>query len=786
MAASPAKRRHKVRRRADMSLLGGIRPPIAVLSALLLSLAGITALGFGRAGEESVPKAVMTSQQHFAEDGAVAMRASIDESAADLARTAGLFNAGDPAQPDAVVDKIGSVYQKWVGTAVVEISSGRMLAARGENVPVAAIDTAKLSEEGGLRPRMVRLANGETRLLSLQVLSWEGQPQQLLIASSSLRFPGISLGKFRSIAVVDSTGHILSSDGIPESEQVLTEDQRTGVDRSKKQLKAFAKVAAKRAEEHPLKANDPGEGGYTGVSGSLRGDSFQGDRAIAGYAALTGPEPGKGTVATSLGLTVVAMVDVAEDPTRVTDPLFGLIAAGALLLIGALAVGVLLGTVQRPLLRLFLESRRLTRGDLTRPVRVPRHGEGARIGEALERLRRQLLGERPDTDEGGSGDGSAARPVRRGRIGARALLAVSGILLLVWSAPMLLLLNRADATAVVPEQVTNDQRERTDTLSDRVRRSLNEGHADLVSVAGLLGERTSPEDMTKVLDRTRTDHTRYRSLYVRAADGRILAQSGESPRLPDTKEGDGKDGRPFADPIAVLNDSGTEPVIASYAELPGREGSTVVGEFRIDFINSLLKRPGLGQIRVVDAERRVLGGNSGYLAFEDLPSARLTELAAGTSQKTGVSARAGAVVYRDGDGVQVAGAAPFVGGGAAKSLNWSVVSWQPAAGLAIPEYSLQNRTVLAGLLGITAAAACLGWLHIIVVRPLREVARQAESLADGDRRTVLYPRHHDEVGAIARSLELLRQQVLEQRKRDGAGAATAPAAGPVRAPAGRN
>lgn len=521
-----------------------------------------------------------------------------------------------------------------------------------------------------------------------------------------------------------------------------------------------------------------------GVSGSMRGDTFQGDRAIAGYAALTGPEPGKGTVATSLGLTVVAMVDVAEDPTRVTDPLFGLLAAGALLLIGALAVGVLLGTVQRPLLRLFLESRRLTRGDLTRPVRVPRHGEAARIGQALERLRRQLLGERSDPDEAGagtSGGGTAPRTGRRGRIGARALLAVCGILLLVWSAPMLLLVNRADATAVVPEQITNDQRERTDTLSDRVRRSLNEGHADLVSVAGLLGERTSPEDMTKVLDRTRTDHTRYRSLYVRAADGEILARSGESPRLPEDEQGEqgaGKDGRPFTDAITVLNDSGTEPVIASYAELPGRDGSTVVGEFRIDFINSLLKRPGLGEIRVVDAERRVLGGNSGYLAFEDLPSARLTELAAGTSQKTGISARAGAVVYRDGGGVQVAGAAPFVGGGAAKSLNWMVVSWQPAAGLAIPEYSLQNRTILAGLLGVTAAAACLGWLHIVVVRPLRDVAKQAESLAGGDRRTVLYPRHHDEVGAIARSLELLRQQVLEQRKRDGAGA-TAPTAAPA-------
>ena len=73
-------------------------------------------------------------------------------------------------------------------------------------------------------------------------------------------------------------------------------------------------------------------------------------------------------------------------------------------------------------------------------------------------------------------------------------------------------------------------------------------------------------------------------------------------------------------------------------------------------------------------------------------------------------------------------------------------------------------------------AACLGWLHIVVVRPLRDLADQAEKLADGDRRTVLFPHHHDEVGAVTRSLELLRQQLQNQRRRDT----------PPTAPAGRN
>lgn len=738
-----------------MSLIGGIRPPIAVLSVLLLALAGITALTLGRVGQEAVPKAVKQSQQHFAEDGAIALRASIDESVTDLNRTAGLFSAADPVPADAVLDKLGSVYQKWMGTAVVEIRSGKLLAARGENLPLTAIDRGKLADKDGLAPRMVRLENGETRLLTLALLTWKGQPQQLLVASSSLRFPGISLGNFRSIAVVGQDGHVLSTDGIPEPEQVLTDLQRKEVKHSNKQLKSFAEATAKKARQHPLKAKEPGSGGYAGVSGHLVGDRYLGERFVAGYAGLSAPEPGESTVATRLGLSVVAMVPVAEDPHKLNSTAFGLIAAGALLLIGGLTVLVLLRTVQRPLIRLFLESRRLTRGDLGRPVSVPRYGEAARIGAALERLRRQLLGE------------SAAAPDKparkRGRFGARTLLAVCGVLLLAWSAPLLLLLNRAGDSVVVPQQMVNDQRERTDTLSDRVRRALNEGHADLTSVASLMGDRTEASDMKKVLEGTLNQHTRYRSLYVLDKNGSVLAEAGEDPRSPSGET-------PSDQPIRVIDEGSKEPVIIGTAEVPGRAGAAVVGEFRIDFLNSLLKRPGLGQVRVVDDKRRVIGGNTGYREFEGLPGGRLKALAEGTGQKVGLSPRPSGVLYRDGGDIQIAAAAPFVGGGAAKSLGWTVVSWQPASGLAIPEYSYQNRTVLAGMLGITAAAACLGWMHIVVVRPLRQLADQAEALADGDRRTVLYPRHHDEVGAVTRSLELIRQQLPtgSGRKRDGA------------------
>mgnify|MGYP001366198442 CR=1 FL=1 len=754
-----------------MSLLGGIRPPIAVLSALLLALAGLTALKLGKADPEPVPKAVLVSQQHFAEDGAIALRASLDESVTDLTRSAALLNAGKPVSADAVLDKVGSVYQKWRGTAVIEISSGRLLAARGENLPLTAIDRTRLSDEDGLAPRMIRLENGETRLLTLAVLSWEGQPQQLLVASSSLRFPGISLGRFRSIAVVDYTGKILSSD-IADPEQ-MTDPEGRAAKRADKQLREFAAQAAEKADQHPLKAKEPGSGGFPGISGHLKGGKSGSDRAVAGYAKLTAPQPGERTAITDLGLTVVAMTHVSEQPTGPVKPLFGLAAAGALLVIGAIAVAVLLGLVQRPLIRLFLESRRLTRGDLQRPVNVPRYGEAARIAAALERLRRQLLGEPAET-----GPGTEGRPRGLRRIGTRSLVACCAVLLLAWSAPLVFFLNRAGDTVIVPQQLVDDQRERTNTLTDRVRRALNEGYADLVSVASLMGDRTSSDEMASVLERTLAEHLRYQSLYLLDAKGEVLARAGEKPSHPAGKG-------PGGQPIDVLGEGGKEPVVTAYAEVPGREGTAVVGEFRIDFLNSLLKRQGLGQVRLVDAEARVLAGNSGFRAFEELPD-RLSSLVKGTGIKVGLSARASGILYRDGDDVEIAAAAPFAGGGAAKSLGWTVVSWQPAAGLAIPEYRFQNRTVLAGLLGLTATAACLGWLYIVVARPLRELAGQAESLASGDRRTVLYPRHHDEVGAIARSLELIRQQLSEARRRKAPPADTSRGPAAASTPAGRS
>src|SRR5690606_25036702 len=121
-------------------------------------------------------------------------------------------------------------------------------------------------------------------------------------------------------------------------------------------------------------------------------------------------------------------------------------------------------------------------------------------------------------------------------------------------------------------------------------------------------------------------------------------------------------------------------------------------------------------------------------------------------------------------------AAPFSGGGVASDLGWTVVSWQNADSFEIAAYEREDRSVLAGLLGLAAIVICLGWVHLVVARPLRALAASAEKLAGGDLKTVHFPRYQDEVGAVVRSLELIRQQ-LQARRNNQAGRPAEPRLG---------
>lgn len=706
-----------------MPLLGGIRPPIALLLVLLLAVAAITALAVGGLRVDDTPQAVRESHQYAAEDTAASLRAGLHESATDLRRAAARYDAA-PAEPTAVLSALGQAYHKWRGTVVVRPDTGRLLAARGETVPLAGLDLSRVTDTAPA-PVLVPSAAG-TRLLTFALVATKADGRALLVASDNLRLPGIATRKEQTIQVLDAAGAVLDS---------------TGAELGAEADRAVVTGARERAARER-----PAPGGT--AAGSLSGSpDAKGVRRVAGYAAV-GTAGGRDPAA-PLGLTVVSTSTVDGKPGSLRHPALGLAAAGALLALALLLAWYLSRSLQRPLLRLFLESRRLTAANGSTCRSAARNGEAGRIACALEELRLQLLDPaRPP---------APAAPKRRP--GTALPLALCAVLVLGWSGP-LLFLGGNDPTVRVPTQVVAGQRDRTDTAADRIRQALNEGYADLRSLAPeLAGASVGKADA--LLRATLAEHDRYRALYVLGANGEVLARAGDTPH----RTGPQALG---ASGVLLLNSSGREPRIAARAALTAAPadaeaegaaeppGPVLIGEFKTDFLSGLLVRPGLGRVWLVDERQRVLAANEGYSSFGELPEGRARALLAQAKKS------AAAEVLRGGGDPALFAAAPLGGNGSVAKLGWSVVTAHPVAWLHLDENRADRRTVLAGMLGLAAAALCLGWLFIAVGLPLRRLAASAEALAAGDRRTVLYPVHHDEVGAVARSLELIRQELVRQ------------------------
>ncbi|MFJ3310538.1 cache and HAMP domain-containing protein [Streptomyces sp. NPDC086549] len=737
---SPIPKRRGTRRRADMALFGGVRPPLAALLVLLALVAGITVFAVGSDAERGVPEAVLSSQQHIAEDGALALRAAVDESVSDLRGAAADFGDSKAVPADKLLTLLDRAYRKWRGTAVVDMSTGRLVAARGEDVPLGKVDLRGLPANPP--PRLVQDDSGVTRLLVFATLSRVGG-QELLVASQSLKVPSITVGKDHTLHVVDRDGVTLTSAG-PGS----------GTDRAKALAGAAVRAAAGKGPSDTAAA-----GGFDGPSGSLVGSEEGSNRIAVGYAGVSGGLAAQASPSSSLGLTVVTAVRTDRDSAGTGDLRLALLAAGALLTLAAGVTAVLRVLLQRPLLRLHLEARRLGQGDFANPVRVPRFGEPARIGAALEALRLQLNGDRgqlQDTVKNGRRryPGLPGPRAGRRRLGLRTILVVCLFALLTWSASMLMTLGRTwpHTAAVVPRLLSDDQRQRTESAADRVRRAINEGYADLAHLATVI-DNARPQEMRKVLDSSMEQHGRYRALYVVDGAGKILVRVGEDPRTTTKVR--------VTPGVVQTNTSGKEPVIAAVAAQSAQgarsraERHYVVGELKVEYLVGLVTRPGLGSVWLVDSAQRVIASNKGFVAFGQVPDARLR-----APLETARNTQGSSELLLGWRNPAVAAVAPFKENlGVASALDWRVASIRPMFWIGLPEYEAQRRIMLVGLLGLTAGVLCFGWLHIVVVRPLREVTQRAEALAGGDRRTVVYPRYHDEVGSVARSLELIRQRL---------------------------
>jgi HAMP domain-containing protein len=739
-----------------MPLLGGVRPPVAALVMLLLTVAGLAAYALTGIHAQQVPQAVADEEQQIAADSAATVRVSITAEASTIRHATAAYTVTKATQPATALHAVLASRPSVVGAGLFDASTGRLLAASGETVPMAGLDTAALSAAANTTTASPRLGTGlgGPRILyfgrfSLPPASQDANADQsadqlaqqnhywLLIATEAVPTPPVH-GTGRSAWLLDRDGTPLATAGATGGDQSL---------------------------QRPAAGAAASSGWHTDASGSLLGKISGTKRTVGGWGAVGQPVAGASAKddTSALGLTVLTSQLAPMTGTSADYAPTAVLAGGVLAAIALLSGLLLIFLVQRPLLRLHLSAARLARGaaepfprlseDLGRPVPVPLFGEPRRVGKTLEALRLQLRG---DAEPG-------PVPVGRGP-GVRALVTVCVVLIAVWSTPLIFILNQVDTGAVIPAAVVDDQQARTQDAADRIRQSLDQSYTDLADVAAVLSGKTAAQQR-QTLTRTRADHPQFRSLYVLDSSGAIALQVGKKPLRTLVHVPDGKG-------ITGVNTSGKIPDIAAYAHIPAPKvktataspGVAVFGEVDVNALNTLLSRPHLGSVWLTDSQDRVLGASVGYQAFQALPSAALTQLANRTQGAPGTPGSPTSAIVSLSSGMHVAGAAPLALAGPAAGLGWRVVTSEQAAALNLTPFTAERVTMLAGLLGLTAGAACLGWLHIVVVRPLRALARLAERLAGGDRRTVLYPVNHDETGSVTRSLELIRQTLAERAR----------------------
>ncbi|SDL18576.1 HAMP domain-containing protein [Streptomyces indicus] len=700
MAQTPERRR-VLGRRADVPLLGGARPPLVLLSALLLGVCVFTAVTVGRADDTPVSQAVLDAQQFIAEDGAGTVGSALRQQVRDLPHATRMFGALPPRE---MVAAISGSYQKWRGLALRDPATGRTLAATGEAIPATGPLPATPSAA------LARLPDGQTRLVTHATFQPPGKRPLLLLASGALRMPPDAAG--RTTLVTDPAGQVLAAAGERASDPALR-----------------ASAGARRT---PVVTDGP-------------------DRQLAlGSAPVAGDETVEG-----FGLTLTTAVSVPRGTAARGDARLALAAAAALLAITALTTWLLRRRVQQPLLRLGEESGRLARGETSQAVRVRGWGEPLRIGEALESLRAELRSGEPILPR------AAAAPACKGLGSVRATALLCTALVAGW-ALTLPLLNHADAQDRVREQAARtllgrDQGYRTQATADRLRRLVLEAAADLSSLAPAV--RRDAAQASALLEQAAADGQRWRALYLLDPTGAVLATAGDSPTA--------YDWRPLlaslAEPTTVqLNHSGKEPLVAALAPLGN--GAMLVGELEPELLSAPLDHPGIGRAWLVDARSKVIGGNRGFTAFASLPGQGVV----GTLTEWSTDSSLGDLL-RGADAPAFTADAPLTGPGPVARLGWRVVTEKPLSWSALPSYETERRCVVAGLLALAAVLLCMGWLHLVVLRPLREAARAAVALAGGDRRTVLYPRHADEVGTIMRNLDLIRRRLAAEQPVDRSG-----------------
>ncbi|WP_318306363.1 HAMP domain-containing protein [Amycolatopsis solani] len=544
----------------------GVGVASATTFALLLLIAAFTALYLSTAGPLSLIRAddqagrvsdeVTASQQRTTAGLAQSVATSATAAAGDLQVAAG-SGVFDTADDDALLSRLGETYDDWRGIAVYDLASQKVLATRGEPVPVETlrgVAIANLTVRPVARP-------GDTPLVLTALPLTGTRAGKLLVVSTALRGTGGELAKDtqQQVRLVTSDGAVLHTHGTDVA----------ATDRPAQELLARASTAA--------------AAGQTGV---LTGEPAGKRAAVVSYAPVSPSGTGG-----SLGLAVVSFSRFPVDTVPARWP--GLIPAAALLAIAVAGFVLLRRTVVAPIRRLRTDALAVAAGALGKPVRQSRIREVNGLTTAVERYRCRLRRRKP------------AKPVRP-FLSAQLVIVLVALALLGWSGAVAATLGRQHAE--VSATTLSEHGVRVTRSADTLRRSLAEGLTDLQSVARL-GQGKEPDRLRGMLDQLAGSESRFRSVYVADADGSVVLQAGrEALRDP------GK--LPGGEGLRQHNTSGRVPVVYAFTPLPDSK-NVLVGEYDVPRMAALLAPAG-GRVRVVDEGKRTIADTEGYLAFDAL------------------------------------------------------------------------------------------------------------------------------------------------------------------------
>ncbi|MEU4747038.1 hypothetical protein AB0G02_42175, partial [Actinosynnema sp. NPDC023658] len=257
----------------------------------------------------------------------------------------------------------------------------------------------------------------------------------------------------------------------------------------------------------------------------------------------------------------------------------GNIPTALLALLAVVGFVVVRRVVTGPVLAARADLLSLASGNLDTTPRPARTAEVAHVVAAATLCRNRLT------------DGGDVEPVTGRRVTARATCGVLALSIFCWSAGVLVAFGPVDVD--IPAGVVAGVRAQTAKATDALRRSMNDGLADLSALAA---GAASPDALRPALEQAMTDQTRYRSVYVVDRSGRAGDPVGRPPL---------RIGEPPATAAGLRqqNQAGRVPVI--FAEVPLADGSTLVGEFDLEHLGGLLGHVP-GHARLVDGDFRTI------------------------------------------------------------------------------------------------------------------------------------------------------------------------------------